>query len=387
MTIEYKPTVLVAVGILCFAANSMAQISCPHCCGSDVERTFGLITLQPDGTIARLDPDGTVERSFVVEDGLDVRVLALQPDEKILIGGRSPASGGHLGRLNPDGSPDNEFTTALGTVGGDSVDGIVVQTDGKILVLETSWWLTSGVFRLNQDGTRDSGFARVGSAPVTLPDGKRVATYITSMTLQADGKILVVGTFSRLNDQAWERVARLNVDGTLDSSFNPNQSDLALQTLNFSNGTITWLRGGANRQVLRTTFETSIDCVNWTYLGTGQRIVGGWELTNAAVSIGATIRARGFNDTWHYAPEDAVESKIQAGAPIILASDGIFGATSNGFGFSISAAPGQTVTVEASTNNLDWVSVWTNVASSGPIYFSDPEWRVHPIRFYRSAAR
>src|SRR5215471_8749470 len=77
-----------------------AQTSCPDCCASDVERTFGLITVQPDGSIARLHPDGTAESTFVVDlgsydaacgctlSGYGLRMLALQPDGRILIAGR-----------------------------------------------------------------------------------------------------------------------------------------------------------------------------------------------------------------------------------------------------------------------------------------------------------
>ncbi|HWY32809.1 MAG TPA: hypothetical protein VNX46_18740 [Candidatus Acidoferrum sp.] len=58
---------------------------------------------------------------------------------------------------------------------------------------------------------------------------------------------------------------------------------------------------------------------------------------------------------------------------------------SNGFGFNINWASGQTVVVEACTNlaNTSWLPVQTNMLSGGSFYFSDPQWTNYPARFYR----
>ena len=45
-----------------------------------------------------------------------------------------------------------------------------------------------------------------------------------SLALQADGKILVGGSFTVLGGQVRNRLARLNTDGTLDVGFNPGAS-------------------------------------------------------------------------------------------------------------------------------------------------------------------
>jgi hypothetical protein len=46
-----------------------------------------------------------------------------------------------------------------------------------------------------------------------------------ALAVQADGKILVGGSFNTLGGQPRYSLGRLNVDGTLDSSFNPGAGD------------------------------------------------------------------------------------------------------------------------------------------------------------------
>ena len=46
-------------------------------------------------------------------------------------------------------------------------------------------------------------------------------SYVNSVVVQADGKILVGGGFTSIGGQPRNRVARLNPDGTLDTTFNP----------------------------------------------------------------------------------------------------------------------------------------------------------------------
>ena len=70
---------------------------------------------------------------------------------------------------------------------------------------------------------------------------------------------------------------------------------------------------------------------------------------------------------------------------MILGSGYGLGATSKGFGFTISWATNIPVVVEACTNfvNPMWQPVATNTLTSGSSYFSDPQWTNYPGRFYR----
>ena len=88
--------------------------------------------------IARINSDGTLDPSFDPGAGPDNYILCttIQSDGKIIIGGEFnyydliPIN--NLARLNPDGSLDNSFVTGTGP--NHSTGSIDVQSDGKILV-------------------------------------------------------------------------------------------------------------------------------------------------------------------------------------------------------------------------------------------------------------
>jgi hypothetical protein len=165
-----------------------------------------------------------------------------------------------------------------------------------------------------------------------------------------------------------------------------NATDPASQTLSYDGATVIWLRGGTGPEVWRTTFEVSIDGTNWTSLGAGTRIAGGWQLTGVSAPCSSTIRARGFvTGGYDNASSWFLESRIQAGAtrPTILVNDGRFGFGSYGFGFNFTGASGLTAVVQGSTNLLNWLDLWTNRLSTGTVYFSDPQCMNFPVRFYR----
>ncbi|MEO5959192.1 MAG: delta-60 repeat domain-containing protein, partial [Opitutaceae bacterium] len=177
--------------------------------------------------LARLNPDGSVDSSY--KPDFNGRVLALAYEAssgKILVGGSFTTIGGetrnHIARLNPSGTIDSEFNPDIdGQVG-----SIVVQSDGKILVggafftakpLGTSERTTrNNILRLNANGTLDTAFDPNTDASVT------------SIVVQSDGKIIFGGSFTRLQPNAAanatirSRLARVNADGTLDTTYDPN---------------------------------------------------------------------------------------------------------------------------------------------------------------------
>ena len=98
------------------------------------------------------------------------------------------------------------FKPALGT-GRVSVASTLVQPDGKILVagdfnsINTS--PINGIARFNPDGTLDASFNTGGGADGT----------VNSLALQADGKIIIAGTFTGYDSVDVGRIARLNANG------------------------------------------------------------------------------------------------------------------------------------------------------------------------------
>lgn len=141
-----------------------------------------------------------------------------QSDGKILVGGSFTTYGqstvNRIVRIDKTGSRDSFFYTGAGF--NNTVYSLEQQSDGKILVggVFTTYSGSSinYVTRLNIDGTIDTTFAVTGT-------GFNTAIYDTE--IQPDGKILAVGAFSSYNGSSTNasRIARLTNSGALDSSF------------------------------------------------------------------------------------------------------------------------------------------------------------------------
>ena len=170
-----------------------------------------------ENNIIRLNADGTKDTSFTTGVGFNnyVHTMAVQPDGKILIGGAFTTYNGvtenYIIRLNTDGTKDSSFVTGTGF--NNYVKSIVVQTDGKIVVggyfTAYNGVTENYIIRLNTDGTKDSSFIT----------GTGFNFSVNSMALQTNGKILVGGDFNSYNGVAQNKIIRLNTDGTKDSSF------------------------------------------------------------------------------------------------------------------------------------------------------------------------
>lgn len=167
---------------------------------------------------ARLNADGSLDQTFnfeLIAPG-SVKEIALQPDGKTIVFGdftkMNGVSRNRLARLNADGTTDPTFNSGIGFDG--PVNAIVVQPDGKILISgDFNFYNGTPRFRLvrlNADGSLDNGFtANVNSLGS-----------VYTIALQADGKILVGGAFTGINDTQRNAVARLNSNGTVDTAFN-----------------------------------------------------------------------------------------------------------------------------------------------------------------------
>ncbi|MCP4375674.1 MAG: hypothetical protein GY794_05805, partial [bacterium] len=196
--------------------------------------------LNPDFTagfgLTRYNADGSLDTSFGGGDGIATTAVegygysvVVQDDGKILVAGTSNTGDFTLARYNTDGTLDTSFDA-----GGDN-DGIVItslgpnndwaysvtlQSDGKILVAGSTY-NGAGVdpdfalVRYTTDGTLDTSFDGDGIVITQLGSDNDVAK---SVTVQADGKILVAGS-SRTGGENRFALVRYNTDGTLDTSF------------------------------------------------------------------------------------------------------------------------------------------------------------------------
>jgi uncharacterized delta-60 repeat protein len=174
-------------------------------------------------SIARLNADGSLDKSFNPGTGaLDsaatpptayVNSLALQSNQDILVAGSFTTFNGvvapGLVRLKPDGALDTSFAPAIPADGAGAV--VAVQTNGKILVAYTEGATPYYITRLNKDGSQDTSFA------TAVPLNNQV----NALAITGDGKILVGGFFTKVNGAKRNFLARLNDDGSVDGTFTP----------------------------------------------------------------------------------------------------------------------------------------------------------------------
>jgi uncharacterized delta-60 repeat protein len=174
--------------------------------------SVNMIILNTDGTINTTIPAGRFSSSVQ-----GVRSIEFQSDGKILVGGGfttySGQTAGRICRLNSDLTLDTSFTTGLGF--NNNVFDIEIQSDGKILVggnfTSFSGTTIYGLARLNSDGSLDTSFS-----------GGTVSTNIEvyDINLFNDGKILISGEFQNWGGNAsYDYIAKLNSNGTIDTSF------------------------------------------------------------------------------------------------------------------------------------------------------------------------
>ena len=223
-----------------------------------------LVRINTNGTLDATFNVGTAGATNLIQD------LALQTDGKIIVGGQfttysgSSTSTTRLMRLNTNGTLDLTYNTGVGL---NSYTLTVLPTaDGKVLALGVfttySGSTVNYITRTNANGTRDTtfntgtGFNSFGYTAVTQSDGKYIvggsfSTYsgssanrgiarlntdgtldltfndgagfnqlVSAVAMQSDGKIIAGGNFTTYSGSSINRIARLNSNGTLDTTFN-----------------------------------------------------------------------------------------------------------------------------------------------------------------------
>jgi len=177
-------------------------------------RNFVVVRYFPDGLLdTTFSYDGKVVTDFFgADDGANAVVC--QSDGKIIAAGHANNNFA-LVRYNPDGILDNSFGTngkVVQTIGTTSViKAMVLQPNGQILVAgySVNGDQSSIIARYNTNGALDNTFGTNGI--FKWPSG-----YFTSIALQPDGKIVAVGSPTGIQAFA---VMRLLQNGAFDPDF------------------------------------------------------------------------------------------------------------------------------------------------------------------------
>ena len=168
--------------------------------------------------IVRLTTLGAIDGTFVYGTGFDNQARAIEID-----GSGDLYVAGFFTTYNGTGANRIVKLTSLGAIDGGFVYGtgfngnvfdIAIQTDGKIVCVgaftDYNGTSVARIARLNTDGSLDTTFnTAIGTG---LDNNGR------AVQIQSDGKIIITGDFTDFNGTAFTRIVRLNADGTSDSS-------------------------------------------------------------------------------------------------------------------------------------------------------------------------
>jgi uncharacterized delta-60 repeat protein len=288
--------------------------------GTSVDFGISSVAVQPDGKIiigggftmyqgmsrngiARINVDGTLDTGFTPGTGVNdiINSVALQSDGKVIIAGAFTVYNGTnrngIARVNTNGTLDLTFNPGTGL--DFAADSVLVQSDNQIL-------LAGGFVHYN--GTQRRGVARInsadGSLDMTFDPGASVDNLVRVVSVQPDGKAIIGGDFATFNAVSRNGIARLSLNGTLDTSFNPGAGangsiySLAIQPNGkvIAAGSFTTMAGVARSRIARLLPNGALDGnfgagADNTILAAalqpdGKVVIGGqFESVNAASSV------------------------------------------------------------------------------------------------------
>jgi uncharacterized delta-60 repeat protein len=236
---------------------------------------FCLVVTQ---TFAQFSQPGELDTTFNFGSGTDgvVYATAIQPDGKIIIGGDFNSYNGvsrkGIARLHPDGSLDSTFNPGTGFEGVFlGIFSIVFQAEGKILVAGNFFSYNgiprSSVARLNSNGSLDTSF--------NLQPALSSYNTVYCISIQADEKIIIGGDFYSYVERPRKGIVRLESNGNVDTTFSFHSFGqiLITSTLLQEDGKIIIVGGfksspGANwGNVARLTSDGSLDSSFYNYGG------------------------------------------------------------------------------------------------------------------------
>ena len=263
--------------------------------------------------ICRLGTDGSMDTSFNPGSGVDAPVNSVA-ETYMSDGARRIYLGGNFGNFN--GTPRskvarlNENGTLDGTFNVTGVDGAIYSVlpyptnsvfAGKVLIagdfLHVNGVASARIARLNLNGTLDASFS-----PGTGADG-----IVRALAIQLDGRVLLAGAFTNVNGAGLNHIARLNSNGSVDASFtagvgvgaNDTVDAIALQADNriMLGGLFTQANGVTRSRVTRLMPSGAVDPTINFGTGANSFVAALAVQTNGAIVLGGGFTA--YNDVPH----------------------------------------------------------------------------------------
>ncbi|MGB0581508.1 MAG: Calx-beta domain-containing protein, partial [Limisphaerales bacterium] len=192
-----------------------------------------------------------------------VNALVLDTSGNAVMGGDFTSVNGiprnGIVRQFPSGAVDTSFNPGSGA--NSFISTIALQGNGQ-MIIGGGFTSFDGVgrqriARLNANGSLDSSFN----------PGTGANSNVREVELQTDGKIIVVGEFTVFNGSSRNRIVRLNADGSVDPTFNPGTgADDVIRAVEVqANGSIvvagdfTTFNGESRNRIVRLNTDGSVD--------------------------------------------------------------------------------------------------------------------------------
>lgn len=175
--------------------------------------------------LARLSVEGEIDPSFRFDVSGDVFALAVDPEGRIVVGGAFFAIDGFDSQFVARILPGGEVDTSFHAVPDDEIRCLTVQNDSRILIAGNFSHFypdnldQANIARLNVDGSADTSF-RPQIRRMDVPNWPDPD--VRSIAVGEDGRIYVGGVFAVVNGSARTNLACLKNSGDLDDSFAPN---------------------------------------------------------------------------------------------------------------------------------------------------------------------
>jgi uncharacterized delta-60 repeat protein len=182
------------------------------------------VTAATSGSLdTSFNTDGRVMSSFSTNpnDGMSTKAMVIQNDGKVIIGGSGSMSGFAIARYTMAGALDTNFGSTglvLTQTTQTALESMALQADGKILAVGGTYYGFQ-LLRYNTNGSLDTGFGTANSGIVTqnLPS-RFTAIQYGGLVIQSNGKIVVAGIL----DTSTFIMVHFNSNGTIDNSFGTN---------------------------------------------------------------------------------------------------------------------------------------------------------------------
>ncbi|HYE31316.1 MAG TPA: hypothetical protein VEH27_07810 [Methylomirabilota bacterium] len=183
---------------------------------------FTVVNGQARPGLARLNADGTLDTRFdpAIAPGSVVSAIALRPDGAMVIAGNLSINGlaAHLAALNGDGSVSRTWDAQNGPSAAPAA--LAFDPDGRLLVgggfRNFAGVPATYLVRLTGAGEFDANFTPPLEPSFAMEAG------VSSLKVQADGSLVIGGVFKV--GGATAKLVRLTANGSLDTSFAPDQT-------------------------------------------------------------------------------------------------------------------------------------------------------------------